>query len=142
MSGINIMSTNGDAININVYGRTYPHLNDKWDGNWLNTKIEIKAGNFIGKTNALLRSDEIERLAKEIEQFLFEKIKEVIFSPIEPWICFKITKNNRQNIELTGEVTDQLGTGNILKFHLEMSPPNLEQIHKRINLVLQEFPAR
>lgn len=142
MAEINIISTTGDSINILVSGQTYPQEQDKWDGNWLNAQIKIKAGAFTGKTDALLRSDELKHLSKETEKFLIKKIESVDFSPMEPWICFKATKNKRQNIEFAGEVTDQLGTGHVLKFHFELSQPDLEKILKEINVVLHDFPVK
>ena len=127
MAEINITSTTGDSIDISVYGRTYPQESDRWDGNWLNSKIKIKAGNFCGTTDALLRSDELEQLSK--------------FSPMEPWIIFQMAGNKRGHIELTGEITDRPGTGNVLKYRLELSRPDLEEILKKVDVILQEFPV-
>ena len=142
MTNINITGTAGNSIDILVSGRTYPQEQDEWDGNWLNTQIKIKIGSFSGKTDALLRSDEFEQLSKAIERFLNKKMESVTFLPMEPWICFKVTKNRKQNIEFAGEVTDRLGTGNILKFQFELTLPDLEKVLKDINAVLHDFPAK
>ncbi|AQQ09212.1 hypothetical protein L21SP3_01013 [Sedimentisphaera cyanobacteriorum] len=142
MANVNIIGTTGDSINMLISRRTYPQEQDKWDGNWLNTQIKIKVGSFSGKTDALLRSDEFEQLSKAIEQFLYKKVESVTFSPMEPWICFRATKNRKQNIEFAGEVTDRLGTGNILKFQLELSLPDLKKILEEINAVLHDFPVK
>ena len=141
MAEINITSTTGDSIDISVYGRTYPQESDRWDGNWLNSKIKIKAGNFCGTTDALLRSDELEQLSKDIKRFLLKKMDTVVFSPMEPWIIFQMAGNKRGHIELTGEITDRPGTGNVLKYRLELSRPDLEEILKKVDVILQEFPV-
>jgi len=140
MAEITITSTTGDSVDISVYERTYPQESDRWDGNWLNAKIKIKAGNFSGTTNALLRSDELEKLSKDIKRFLLKKMDTLVFSPMEPWICFQMTGNKRGHIELTGEITDRLGTGNVLKYQFELSRPDLEVILKKVDVILQEFP--
>ena len=156
MAEITITSTTGDSVDISVYERTYPQESDRWDGNWLNAKIKIKAGNFSGTTNALLRSDELEKLSKDIKRFLLKNIHKehrdhvkrfllkkmdtLVFSPMEPWICFQMTGNKRGHIELTGEITDRLGTGNVLKYQFELSRPDLEVILKKVDVILQEFP--
>lgn len=142
MASIDIIGITGDSINILISGRTYLQEQDKWDGNWLNTQIKIKVGNFSGKIDALLRNDEFEQLAKAIEQFLCKKTESIIFSPMEPWITFKAIKNSKQNIEFAGEVTDRLGTGNILKFQFELSQANLKEILGEINTVLRDYPVR
>jgi hypothetical protein len=142
MSEIYIESLTGDNININIAGRTYPQEIDKWDGNWLNTKIKIRAGKFSGKIDALLRSDELEHLSKDIRLFLQEKKGNVLFSPIEPWLIFHIGKNKVRNFVLAGEITDTLGTGNTLKFSYECSLPLLEKMLSNINDALEMFPAK
>jgi hypothetical protein len=45
-----------EYLQILVDNFAYPDSTDFWDGNWINTRIKIKVGGFIGDYDAQLRN--------------------------------------------------------------------------------------
>ena len=54
-----VISDAGDAIVLRPLGRTHPGCIDYWDGNWLRTQIELRAGGIQGKIATDRRTDEL-----------------------------------------------------------------------------------
>ena len=142
MSEITIANATGDSINVLVIGRTYPKEDDGWDGNWLNVRIRITAGRFSGKTEALLRCEELARFSQDIKGLIQSGVGEVIFSPTEPWLLLHLRQRKPDRFEVSGHATDRLGTGNMLKFTFSCPSAVLDQVATSIDAIIEKFPPK
>ena len=131
-----------DKVEIIVLNRTHPEATDKWDGNWLNAYAEITAGRFNGKGDIFLRCDELQQFAKDIDLLIQVEINDAVFSPMEPWLCLSIKSDNSSKYRISGEITDRLGTGNILKFFFELDRGCTEKVAEGIKETINVFPIR
>lgn len=141
-SKILINSLTTDKIELLVFNRIYPEAADKWDGNWLNAYAEISAGRFTGKSAISLRCDELQQLGKNIDLLLQRKVNDAVFSPMEPWLSLAIKSDSSNKYRISGEITDKLGTGNILKFLFTLDRACLEKVAEGIKETISTFPSR
>lgn len=53
-------SRSSNFLSIQPLSRSYPDATDYWDGNWLQTEVQVHAGTFSGKVQAELRADDFQ----------------------------------------------------------------------------------
>lgn len=108
-----------------VLGREYPDATDYWDGNWVVADLSLRAGAFTARLRASLRTDEIRRFNKALK-VLNKKLSGVaVLETLEEWLKLSITAAPRGQIEIAGELRDEPGSGNVLRFEFE----DLDQTH-------------
>ncbi len=131
----------GDHVSIEVLRRERAGESDYWDGNWLETIVEVRAGAWAGKFPAHLRSDEFQAFRQEVAR-LYDRLEGTAeFSPIEPWLMVRLVGNGRGGIAVEGEACDKIGTGNTLQFRGEIDQTYLPQLLKELDEVLRTFPV-
>ncbi len=111
-------SNEAEHLVIAVLGREHSGADDYWDGNWVVATISIAVGGFTGTVRASLRMDELHRFnegLKFINQNLFGA---AVLESMEHWISLTVKAESRGRIEISGELSDQAGAGNVLSFDL------------------------
>jgi hypothetical protein len=111
-------STDVEHLSITVLGREHAGADDYWDGNWVIAMISVAAGGFRGSVRASLRTDEIHRFnegLKFVNQNLFGA---AVLESMEHWISLTVKAGSRGRIEISGELMDGAGVGNVLSFSL------------------------
>jgi hypothetical protein len=122
---IRIGASDADHLSIAVLSREHAGADDYWDGNWVVTTISVVAGGFTGQVRASLRMDEIHRFnegLKFVNQNLFGA---AVLDSLEHWIALTVKAGSRGQIEVSGELADQAGAGNVLTFEL----PEVDQTY-------------
>lgn len=109
----------GDHISIKAMGRRYPHASDFWDGNWLDTSIEVSIGGFRGDVSAALRSDELSGFRKQLERVNEDLKGSALLTSLEEWLTLQVTVGNFGKLTITGQVGDAPGGGNTLSFTID-----------------------
>jgi len=113
-----IGSTDVEQLSITVLGRQHAGADDYWDGNWVIAAISVAVGGFTGSVRASLRTDEIHRFnegLKFVNQNLFGV---AVLESMEHWISLTVKAGSRGHIEISGELRDAAGVGNVLSFDL------------------------
>jgi hypothetical protein len=111
-------STDVEHLSIMVLGREHADADDYWDGNWVVAMISLAVGGFTGSGRASLRTDEIHRFnegLKFVNQNLFGA---AVLESMEHWISLTVKAGARGRIEISGELRDGAGVGNVLSFDL------------------------
>jgi len=111
-------SNDAEHLTIVVLGREHAGADDYWDGNWVIASISIAVGGFTGTVRASLRMDELHRFnegLKFINQNLFGA---AVLESMEHWISLTVKAESRGRIEISGELSDGAGAGNVLSFDL------------------------
>lgn len=138
-----IGSAESGHVLITVLGHEHPHAEDYWDGNWLVTPIEIRAGQFSGSLPADLRSDEMRFFRKGLEA-LYGRLKgEAVLASLDGWITLTISCVTGGRLTIEGVVNDRPGGGNELAFHLDgLDQSYLPSIIESLLEVENAFPVR
>jgi len=115
----------GDRVAIRVLRRLYPSASDYWDGNWLDTPLDVTLGRFKANIDAHIRADELESFRMRLERLHECLCGEALLESMEEWIRLRVTINRVGQLHLTGVVSDAPGARNKLEFSIE----NLDQSH-------------
>jgi len=130
-----------DRVRICPLRRCYPDQDDYWDGNWIESEIRVQAGGFEGAYRANLRSEDFENFNRELTLLSQTLSGRATFSTMEEQLSFTMDGNGRGHIQVSGQATDVVGTGNRLEFSLEMDQTYLPPILKALSAVLKKFPV-
>jgi hypothetical protein len=131
-----------ERIEVDVLRYERSPTGDYHDDNWLTVKIEVHAGGFRGKANAAILSSELEQFVSEVRP-LCETLRGLAkFETLEGQLSLSLTGDGKGHIELTGEVLDQAGIGNRLRFTLQIDQSQLGQSLRELESVILRFPVR
>lgn len=139
--GVAIDGVSG-SVRISHIRRTYPEAEDRWDGNWLSALVAVNVGGFTGKSDIKLRSDEIEEFLRNIQLLVQGQSKVAVYDPMEPWLKLAFRLKKVGHYEVKGEITDRLGTGNVLKFSFEATRQHLQRSIDGIRQIAHGYPTR
>jgi hypothetical protein len=132
----------GQYLIIEVHYRSYPLAEDRWDGNWLNSAVEVRAGEFTGRVSCYLRADEFVRFRDELRK-LYEALEgRAVFTTLENQLKLTLVGDGSGRIDLEGLLRDQAGLGNTLDFHFSLDQTYLPAVLARLDALLLSFPAR
>jgi hypothetical protein len=115
---------------------------DYWDGNWVDSDIEISIGGFKGKFIANLRTDEYSRFHKQLVNLKSNLYGKASFDSIEHWLSLNISGDGLGHLKVECEAMDDAGIGNTLRFNLEIDQTEIDCITKNIEKILKKFPIR
>ncbi|MFC8504579.1 hypothetical protein ACFUC1_19665 [Pedococcus sp. NPDC057267] len=111
-------STDGEHLSITVLGREHPDAENYWDRNWVISTISVAIGGFTGHVRASLRTDEVHRFNKELKSVNQNLFGAAVLDSMEHWITLTVKAESRGRIQVTGELRDRVGDGNVLTFEM------------------------
>jgi hypothetical protein len=111
-------SSDFEHLSIAVLGREHAGASDYWDGNWVVTTISLAVGGFTGRVRASLRTDEIHRFNEGLKFLNQNLFGAAVLESMEHWISLTVKAGSRGRIEISGELSDEAGGGNVLSFEL------------------------
>jgi hypothetical protein len=132
-------------ISVEVLSRARPDATDYWDGNWLNSVVEVAAGPWRGSYRASLRADEFAELHNQL-QVLYEDTgsQPAQFNSMEPWLQFSVERSDRLgHLRVAGRAQAEpfFDSHNVLHFALELDQTYLPRVLDELEQVLNEFPV-
>lgn len=121
----------------------YPDSTDFWDGNWINTKIELNVGGFTGDYSAQLRNvvfldfkNGLERLHDKLDGY-------ADFNCPEEYLQIKIKGDGLGHFSADCVANDNPGIyGHELKFSIDFDQTEIRSLTKMIDDILTEFPIK
>lgn len=119
-----------------------PWATDFWDGNWVVSPISVKVGGFTADVPAGLRMDELARFRDQLRSVYDHLSGVATLESLEDWISMTIECTRTGRLIITGEVTDNPASDNLLRFELDgldqsYLPPALDAL----DACLREFPV-
>jgi hypothetical protein len=133
--------SNREHVTVRPTRREYPEARDYWDGNWLNATVEIVAGGFRGKYEALLRAEEFAQFRDQLRP-LYEHLSEAAtFTTMEDWLRIHIEGDGKGHFQAQCQAVDQPGLGNRLTFSIEFDQTELPAIVRSLDEVCVAFPV-
>lgn len=136
-----IGSPGGEHVSVQPTRREFPETADYWDGNWVYADVEVRAGSFRGKYEALLRTDEFARFRTELGPLYENLTGTASFESMEEWLKLRLTGDGKGHIEVACEAKDAPGIGNLLSFSLEIDQTDLPRNLSEIDAILRKFPV-
>lgn len=132
-------------IYVEVLSRARPGATDYWDGNWLNTVVEVTAGPWRGSYRASLRADEFAEFRNQL-QALYEDtgIKQAQFHSMEPWLQLSLERSDRLgHLRVAGRAQAEpfFEGHNLLQFVLELDQTYLPRVIDELEAIVNEFPV-
>ncbi|MCE0498621.1 MAG: hypothetical protein LV481_11815 [Methylacidiphilales bacterium] len=131
-----------ERIEVDVLNYERSPIGEYYDDNWLTIKIGVHAGGFHGKAEAAILTFELVKFASDLRP-LFETLRGTAeFSTMEEQLSLRLTGDGNGHVELSGEVEDQAGIGNRLKFKLQIDQSQLGASIRELEEVTTKFPVR
>jgi len=131
-----------ERIEVDVLRYERPLRGEYWDDNWLTVEIQVWAGGFRGKIRAAILTGELEKLLSELRP-LYERLSgSVNFKAMEAQLILHFVGDGKGHIKLEGEISDQPGNGNRVRFILQFDQSELALSIRELERVMVQFPIR
>jgi hypothetical protein len=114
---------------------------DPDDGNWVSATIEIVAGAFRARIDAMLRVDDFVRFRDEVRLLNEDLSGTATFDTMEGWLRIEVQGDGRGHLRAGCEAVDSPGTGNRLAFAIALDQTDLPAIVRDLDAVCQEAPV-
>ncbi|GAA4261308.1 hypothetical protein GCM10022255_093430 [Dactylosporangium darangshiense] len=130
-----------DHLKIRVLGRMHAGSSDYWDGNWLLSPISAALGCFTAQIDAGLRVDELQTFRRRLEQINHQLQGEATLTSIEHWISLSVACLPNGSLCVTGQLDDDLGSGNVLSFTInDLDQTDLPTMLSTLSIIEQTYP--
>lgn len=136
-----IKRSENEIFLVDVIARSSEEAEDFYDGNWLNVKVTIKAGDLSGIVHGQLRADELACLRGELEELYQSLIGCAQFSTMEQCLSLEFIGDGMGHIVFRGEVMDEVGIGNTLKFSFDLDQTFIPGILSALETITKTFPV-
>jgi len=130
-----------EHVTIQLLRRSHPTATDFWDGNWIESVIQVTAGGFRGEYNASLRSDEFQRFQSQLRALETTLKGTATLSTLEEQVRLDLDADGKGHLAVRGVAFDEAGTGNALQFHFELDQTYLTGLLRRLDEALAAFPV-
>ena len=131
-----------EHVTVTPLYRPHDQCADFWDGNWVESQVEIRVGGFTGRFRASLRANEFSQFKEELARLYSELKGTAIFSSMEHWLTITVRSDGLGHFEAECRAMDQAGIGNRLEFLLSFDQTEIPQILKGLDRVQEVFPVR
>jgi hypothetical protein len=119
----------------------HPDDRDYWDGNWLVSPIEVRAGAFTASVLAGLRVEELQSFRQEVELLLRGHADTARLASMEEWLSLSLHRRG-DALDVCGVVTDSPGQGSRLEFPVEgVMVSDLLSLIEELRSVEAAFPV-
>jgi hypothetical protein len=131
----------GNFIHIDVLGLEHTSAENEWDRRWLQTKISVKAGAFIGSYKASLINDDFVTLYKEFSKLYDNLHGEINFECLEDHLKIEIKSDGIGHFNTKVVSKDNCSNGAELTFYLYFDQTFLPEIIRSLERIIKNYPA-
>lgn len=131
-----------DHIEIDVINYERQPVREYYDDNWLVVEIRVHAGGFRGKVSATILAVELDGFLSKLRPLYQTLDGSAELTTLESQLTLQMTADGKGHIELRGEVVDQPGVGNRLRFTLQFDESQLAVSIRELERVVAQFPVR
>src|SRR5690349_6163467 len=114
---------------------------DYWDGNWVDSSIEIRAGGFSGRFGASLRTEEFESFRVHLAKLYTFETSTAEFTTMEEQLRIHVNGDKLGHYTAECSAMDQAGIGNRLSFELEFDQTDIPSILAGLDSIIESFPV-
>ena len=136
-----IGSVNSEWLRITPLRRAHPQCADYWDGNWVESSVDVSVGAFTGKYKACLRTDEFKSFRDGLDS-LYKTLKgKASFASMEDWVEIQVTGDGLGHFRAVCTLRDAAGVGNTLRFDLQFDQTELAVMLKSLIRIDESYPV-
>jgi hypothetical protein len=110
------------------------------DKNWIDTRISVKAGGFIGQYTMLITTGDFEYFRRDLAGLYDDLAGKIKFSPLEGQLTLDITGDGIGHFRVSGEARDNVGFGNQLYFKLSFDQTFIKELVSQLEGITNDFP--
>lgn len=136
-----IGSIESQWLRITPLRRTHPQCADYWDGNWVDSSVDVSVGAFAGSYQACLRTEEFKAFRVGLDHIYTTLKGEASFASMEDWVAIQVIGDGLGHFRAACMLRDAAGIGNTLKFELHFDQTELAVIVEALVRVEQSFPV-
>ncbi|MCL5992334.1 MAG: hypothetical protein M1419_09580 [Bacteroidetes bacterium] len=132
-----------NSLQLIIEDYAFPDKTDFWDGNFLNVKISIKAGGFIGNFNAELINIDFLKFREGLENLYKNLTSTSNIRFKEDKIIIKIKGDGKGHFTSDCIANDDPGIyGNELKFSIYFDQTEIINLIRTIDKIINKFPIK
>jgi hypothetical protein len=131
-----------ERIEVDVLRYERSPVGDVHDDNWLSVSIRVRAGGFQGNADAAILTWELVKLASDLRPLVDKLSGAAEFLTLEEQLSFNLEGKGKGHFDFHGEVLDQAGMGNRLRFTLKFDRSSLDSSLRELEAVIVKFPQR
>ena len=131
----------GAEVQIELVGRAHPEQQDYWDGNWLRTRVKVRAGGFRGEFEPELRAEEFARLRDGVRVCLTDLRGTFVFEALEGQLEITAKGDGLGHFRAECRAEDVAGIGNELTFTIDLDQTYLPPLASQLDAALKAFPV-
>lgn len=131
-----------DRVEIDVLRYERAPVGDYHDDNWLTVQILVAAGGFRGKVDASILTAELVDFLTQLHSLKETLRASAVLSTVEEQLELTLTGDGKGHITLSGNVLDQLGSGNRLVLEFSFDQSQLNASIRELTEVVERFPVR
>ena len=128
------------SLSVTVLMRSH-NADDYWDGNWVDSIVDVKAGGFTGRFGACLRAEEFQSFRDGLAKIDSFESSAARFETMEGQLSIEIFGDKLGHLSAKCTALDQAGIGNRLSFELKFDQTDLTAIIRGLNLIISNFPV-
>lgn len=136
-----IGSTTSQFLRVTPLRRTHPACSDYWDGNWIDSLVDVSVGAFTGKYTACLRTDEFKAFRVALENLYRTAKSDSSFTSMEEWIEVQVIGDGLGHFEAQCTLRDAAGIGNTSRFNLDFDQTEIPVMLKSLHSIEESFPV-
>ncbi len=145
--GFDFSDTNGRSLRFKYFGYEFPNIAldaaNYHDANWLHCKMAIDA-DITHSVDGYLLTDELQELATTLRSILASTplAGQLSFEPMEPYISLRLSRVDRNRIDILSRLDLHPMIGPIIEFNLECTPADLQKTLSGLDRTIAAFPQR
>jgi hypothetical protein len=131
-----------ESMRCTVLGYERAPSGDYYDDNWLNCRLEVKAGAFRGDFSTSLLTSELLGIQAGLGKLHRDLSGSYTFEAMEGQLVLNASCDRIGHIQISCEVWDQPGIGNRLSFGIFIDQTFLASTLQQLADVVHAFPVR
>ena len=131
-----------EKVQIDILRYERQPIGEHYDDNWLSVELSVLAGGFFGKADPAILTDELVYFLPQLKLTDQTLKGSAEFTTIEEQLRLVLTTDGRGHVELEGELSDEPGVGNKLRFSLEFDQTQLSDSIAQLEKAISVFPVR
>jgi hypothetical protein len=134
-------ASNREHVIVRPSRRVHPESEDPDDGNWVYVTIEVAAGSFRGKFEAMLRAEEFVRFRDELRPLYEHLSGKATFDTMEGCLRIDVQGDGKGHFRAACQAIDPPGLGNRLTFQIDFDQTELPAIVQGLDAICNAVPV-
>ena len=136
------LADNENFIRIAVLRKSHPDATDNWDKNWVDAKVEVKAGAFAGVYYAQFRTIDFQFFRKELRLIYDNLNGHAKFEDIEHYLNINMKGDGVGHFDTNCTANYNPGPNVItLRFDLHLDQTQIMPIVHQLDRIIKKFPV-